>query len=559
MAPIVLKIKGNKSFSPFSNLDSLEELSKTWRVCTKVKDSLENGSRLENLSWRLWFQHHLLVDGAKGKSQFKKLSSVATRKLESEKGQSLTQIAKAKKSIKKESKQLDGQQQLNPQSFSMEQQQQQQQQQQQLELDPQNLNSNTSTNNFVLHQFTSDQAEDQIIELQDIFQPYGDIQAFLSSEANQLPVIEFPYDQWTTFTPMSNTSPAISFSTENAFSNNISNSMMYLDQGGTTNMNSITISHPNSPAMSPQPSSRLSPTEQDQLQSALYVCDSMPPPPPPPSTLHSKLLQSLNSGKQLEATGTSSAPTSMPNSPIGSPRVEHRVLGASPSWDTGAKSAIQKSICSNCGATSTPLWRRSANDELLCNACGLYLKLHNAPRPKSMKTSSVRKDVKTDDNAVQLFCTNCGTTTTPLWRRDEKGAPLCNACGLYLKLHHEKRPLSMKTDTIKKRQRYESGPAGTRKVVKRSRLDDDDMDEAEDDSAVPSLDVHIKQEFNHSSQDYSSSSPQEFNPSPQEFIPSPREFIPSPQEFTNPSLSMQNNEGICPLDNSNHAFVSYTM
>ncbi|KAI8576760.1 hypothetical protein K450DRAFT_255460 [Umbelopsis ramanniana AG] len=412
MAPIVLKIKGNKSFSPFSNLDSLEELSKTWRVCTKVKDSLENGSRLENLSWRLWFQHHLLVDGAKGKSQFKKLSSMATRKLESEKGQSLSQMAKAKKPVKKESKQPDEPQPpqaaaISPQQFTLE----------QLELEPQSLNS--STNNFVLHQFTSDQAEDQTIELQDIFQPYGDIQALLSSEAG--PVVEFPYDQWATFTPMSNTSPAISFTNENPYS--ISNAMMYLDQSGTTNMNSITISHPNSPALSPQ---GLSPTEQDQLQSALYVCDSMPPPPP--STLHSKLLQSFS--KQQEASGTSSAPTSMPNSPIGSPRVEHRVLGASPSWDTGAKSAVQKSVCSNCGATSTPLWRRSANDELLCNACGLYLKLHNAPRPKSMKTSSVRKDVKTDDNAVQLYCTNCGTTTTPLWRRDENGAPLCNACGL---------------------------------------------------------------------------------------------------------------------------------
>lgn len=50
-------------------------------------------------------------------------------------------------------------------------------------------------------------------------------------------------------------------------------------------------------------------------------------------------------------------------------------------------------------------------------------------------------------------CLNCGTSKTPLWRRSPQGEPLCNACGLFLKLHGVVRPLSLKTDVIKKRQR----------------------------------------------------------------------------------------------------------
>ncbi|KAI8073016.1 hypothetical protein BC940DRAFT_226079, partial [Gongronella butleri] len=60
-------------------------------------------------------------------------------------------------------------------------------------------------------------------------------------------------------------------------------------------------------------------------------------------------------------------------------------------------------------------------------------------------------------------CTNCDTSNTPLWRRDANGAPLCNACGLFYKLHGTVRPLSLKTDVIKKRNR---GPSSSN-VAKR--------------------------------------------------------------------------------------------
>lgn len=56
------------------------------------------------------------------------------------------------------------------------------------------------------------------------------------------------------------------------------------------------------------------------------------------------------------------------------------------------------------------------------------------------------------------MCTNCQTTNTPLWRRDPDGQPLCNACGLFYKLHGVVRPLSLKTDVIKKRNRAGPGP-----------------------------------------------------------------------------------------------------
>ncbi|KAF9923349.1 hypothetical protein FBU30_006565 [Linnemannia zychae] len=198
-----------------------------------------------------------------------------------------------------------------------------------------------------------------------------------------------------------------------------------------------------------------------------------------------------------EAGSSSLVPQTAGSKPIPTSKV---TKARKPSKAAIKAAAGQNVRCHNCGATVTPLWRRSANNEPLCNACGLYHKLHAMHRPKHLQQSLGHaqgaghkskygprpsmmmaallaqqqreqggEGADADGNNAsgwasltplpQPMCTNCKTTLTPLWRKDDAGEILCNACGLYYKLHHIHRPISLKRNVIRRRSRYEGGKA----------------------------------------------------------------------------------------------------
>ncbi|MFH4976671.1 hypothetical protein AB6A40_003380 [Gnathostoma spinigerum] len=66
--------------------------------------------------------------------------------------------------------------------------------------------------------------------------------------------------------------------------------------------------------------------------------------------------------------------------------------------------------------------------------------------------SIVEEDEESGGGAASMSrCSNCMTTKTTAWRRDQSGKLVCNACGLYYRLHRTNRPVHMRKDIIQQR------------------------------------------------------------------------------------------------------------
>jgi uncharacterized Zn finger protein (UPF0148 family) len=113
--------------------------------------------------------------------------------------------------------------------------------------------------------------------------------------------------------------------------------------------------------------------------------------------------------------------------------------------------------CVECQSSFRPhLWGRESGKGPVCDHCSNGGKEDHIKDQQHQLQQPVLMDLPLNKQDENIVCANCQATTTPLWRRDATGKTICNACGLYYKLHHVHRPATMMRTVIKRRKRCPS-------------------------------------------------------------------------------------------------------
>ncbi|KAH9927378.1 hypothetical protein B0H21DRAFT_134212 [Amylocystis lapponica] len=539
-----LKFKGNKSFVPFSNLNDADSLTMTWKVCTKVASFLEQGQRLENLSWRLWHLQNVMVDtdNAKSKRDFKKLSKCMSDKLDKEKGRSIEELQApgfkrnhstellqqraAEKEREREANQngLPGKLHRMQFTFSFD---------QFAPLSPSSapvkkpdLKPSAEFKDNALKRgrpaTRSTAVDEGAGDAHDKDQPLtqrgrkptaatNDTHSAAPSEdIYSSASLRFPSLFSNDFGPAALLYPTPTLTTPMTYGEGVGQNTHATSDGFSIVRPTIELPldellNADSPSgwsaafgsadtrmhdhfdaqedveMKPAAmdmsygsgSSREQSNDEDGSPlTSTAALRNVPPLSNPVEDLLPRTITPSRLGPGSQ--GTTPVTGKRPSLSLRTQSVSTRSSGPSAtpvSGMSGTQSSTNNSApggvkaeCSNCGATHTPLWRRGLNDELNCNACGLYCKLHKRPRPKSMRNNHGEGRTQTaprqESQEVVAQCYNCHTTATPLWRKDDEGKTVCNACGLYYKLHGSARPISMKSDVIRKRARHDARRVG---------------------------------------------------------------------------------------------------
>ncbi|KAI6176069.1 GATA-type domain-containing protein [Aphelenchoides bicaudatus] len=172
-----------------------------------------------------------------------------------------------------------------------------------------------------------------------------------------------------------------------------------------------------------------------------------------------------------------------------------------------------------------------------------------------LKTADETQNQNNDSQSTGSQCTNCHTTKTTAWRRDAEGRLVCNACGLYFRLHRTNRPVHMRKDVIQQRFRRKnnnskdesSSPLETNSFVYQTNNTDHD----EPNGFASQAEQLIKSLTNGDHQDQASGE-LHANEFAKWYVPSSQPSTPSSTATNEPSSELTQNLLLASLMNSNN-------
>ncbi|CAO3598866.1 unnamed protein product [Absidia cylindrospora] len=336
MAPIVLKLQSVSDLLDDMNVD-IDNLSDTWRICSKAKQALEHGSRLENISWRRWFLHvqkkleRLPITDKQEKQHSPPLqtsiSPIARLERQYKRNLLLQQRNQCQRLLSaattatttKQAAFVDNQYQPPPPPT------------------PTDSTTTTSTTSTTLDEDTT-----MVMMTSSLTKPYGPSTTTLSSIH---PAMYVASDE-PTLTP-----PSSSLACQ------------------------FISSYPPPPPLPPLPSSDsfpFTPTATATTATTANCFIHISPITTTTTTTSINTAETTHSALAFTTSPLASFITTTASTTTAKPtrtkkQKKHRLRRPLPVMNAGGN---DKSVCYDCGTTSTPLWRRYQN-KTLCNACGL--------------------------------------------------------------------------------------------------------------------------------------------------------------------------------------------
>ncbi|KAI3428482.1 hypothetical protein D9Q98_007307 [Chlorella vulgaris] len=210
--------------------------------------------------------------------------------------------------------------------------------------------------------------------------------------------------------------------------------------------------------LDPEPEPRQAPSGGKRRQEVSHRDPRVAKPQSPsmlPSTSRRTASTGSGGGKAAAAAVAAAATATPAASTQRTSQATQRTAASQGTQGTASTGPPGSKTCSNCGTSQTSSWRRDPETHaVLCSACGQYKKLNGTNRPFKLRQRSAASE-----EAIRQ-CSHCKATDTSNWRRHPQTREmLCNACGNYLKLHGEMRTLGTTTSSAG-RQSAEPSTAG---------------------------------------------------------------------------------------------------